>query len=208
MIWGHEPRVLYPPIIISDFKLYANKSFNERDNALVMIGRISPEKNIEKVINAVALTNTKPIIRVIGGLISSANNYYKFLIKLARRVGVKLEFYTNVPRWQLVELVTSSRVFVHTTVGEHFGIAVVEAMAAGCPVIVHKSGGPYEDIIDKGKYGIYAETIEEYADAIDRLLENQEEWHKYHKKSLERASFFSEEKFSNRMLEIIRNHLL
>jgi len=32
---------------------------------------------------------------------------------------------------------------------EHFGIGVVEMMAAGCLVVAHNSGGPKSDIIDR-----------------------------------------------------------
>lgn len=39
------------------------KPFEERDNAMVMVGRISPEKRIENVIDAIALTETKPIFK-------------------------------------------------------------------------------------------------------------------------------------------------
>ena len=63
---------------------------------------------------------------------------------------------------------------------EQFGIAVVEAMAGGCPVIVHGSGGPYEDIVEHGKY--------------------------YHRKSLMRASQFGEDVFSRRLLEVINRY--
>ena len=68
----------------------------------------------------------------------------------------------------------------------HFGIAVVEGMAAGCPVIVHKSGCPYEDIIDRGYYGLVYQTIEELAEKIDKLMQ-PESWKYYHNLSLKRA---------------------
>ncbi|MDQ6864922.1 MAG: glycosyltransferase [Thermoproteota archaeon] len=43
---------------------------------------------------------------------------------------------------------------------EHFGIAVVEAMAAGCLPVVHASSGPME-IVANGLYGlIYKDKAE------------------------------------------------
>lgn len=203
MLWGDEPRVLHPPVRVRDFAERCRKDFGERDDAVVMIGRISPEKRIEIVIEALALSETKPVLRIVGGLIPTTVPYKEKLEKLAKERGVEIEFYTNVPRSELVRIATSSKVFVHATVGEHFGIAVVEAMAAGCPVIVHRSGGPYEDIVDRGRYGLHFETPEELAKHIDRLMSSEKLWRFYHEKSLMRAKQFSEEEFARKLLEVV-----
>ena len=187
LLWNGEPIVVNPPVRVGDFEPHGRKPFGERDNAVVMICRITPEKRVEDVIDAVALSETRPALRVVGGLAPSATYYKEFLEKRAREKGVKLELYTNAPRGELVKIATSSRVFVHATRGEHFGIAVVEGMAAGCPVIVHRSGGPYEDITDYGKYGLYYESVEELADHIDRLMTDEKTWRHYHELSLKRA---------------------
>ena len=203
MLWGGDPYVLHPPVKVRDFEPYCMRGFDERDDAVVMIGRISPEKRIEEVIDAVALTETKPVLRVVGGLIPTTVPYKESLEKRAREKGVKVEFHTNVPREELVKIATSSKVFVHATVGEHFGIAVVEGMAAGCPVIVHESGGPYEDIIDKGYHGLAFRAAEDLAERIDKLIAGKEAWTYYHNLSLKRAQVFSEEEFARRLLEVI-----
>lgn len=54
---------------------------------------------------------------------------------------------------------------------EHFGIGIVEMMAAGLIVVAHNSGGPKSDIItDVGKSGFLATTDAEYADCINEAL--------------------------------------
>jgi alpha-1,2-mannosyltransferase len=56
---------------------------------------------------------------------------------------------------------------------EHFGIGVVEMMAAGLLVVAHDSGGPKTDIIvpfDGKPTGFLASTCEEYADCIKEAL--------------------------------------
>ena len=75
MLWDGEALVLNPPVKVRDFEPYSRKSFEERDDAVVMIGRIVPEKRIEDVIDAITLTDAKPVLRVIGGLIPTTIPY-------------------------------------------------------------------------------------------------------------------------------------
>ena len=49
---------------------------------------------------------------------------------------------------------------------EHFGIGIVEMMAAGMIVVAHNSGGPKSDIVSPHQSGFLATTADEYADAI------------------------------------------
>lgn len=73
-LYGVEPIVLHPPVDISDLVKYAGRSFDERDDAVVMLGRISSEKNYEEVINAISLTRSKPSLRIIGSLSGAGKN--------------------------------------------------------------------------------------------------------------------------------------
>ena len=54
---------------------------------------------------------------------------------------------------------------------EHFGIGVVEMLAAGVAVVAHRSGGPAQDIVvDEGRMGMLATSEDEYAEAMAALL--------------------------------------
>jgi alpha-1,2-mannosyltransferase len=56
---------------------------------------------------------------------------------------------------------------------EHFGIGVVEMMAAGLLTIAHDTGGPKSNIVvplNGQRTGYLASTEEEYAGAIYRIL--------------------------------------
>jgi alpha-1,2-mannosyltransferase len=90
---------------------------------------------------------------------------------------------------------------------EHFGISIVEMLAAGLLVIAHHSGGPALDIIQTGTHtgdscedqtGYLASTEEEYAtrmkSAID-LLENNEECLAMRTRGRESTIRFSDEVF-------------
>jgi alpha-1,2-mannosyltransferase len=57
---------------------------------------------------------------------------------------------------------------------EHFGIGIVEMMAAGVITIAHKSGGPKTDIISvPGENGFLAATAEEYAEVLHTIFQRR-----------------------------------
>ncbi len=79
-------------------------------------------------------------------------------------------FAPNLSLDELRRLLGAAAVGLHTMWNEHFGIGVVEMLAAGVATVAHRSGGPALDIIDEGATGMLATTDEEYAAAMARLL--------------------------------------
>ncbi|MGC8752584.1 MAG: glycosyltransferase [Fervidicoccaceae archaeon] len=202
-LYGKQPTVLYPPVEVEIFER-KRKPYSEREKAAVMIGRITREKGHKAVIEAIAKTKSKPKLRIVGGLAPADSAYKDEIEAFARERGVEVEFHINVPREEVAEIAGSSLLFIHNTSGEHFGIAVVEAMASGLPVIVRKSAGPYLDIIDEGRYGLYFEGIEDLASKIDAIAESESEWKKYSELSERRAEDFTEDKFFENLSRIMR----
>ena len=83
-----------------------------------------------------------------------------------------LAFQPNLSRSELHEWYGRAAAGVHTMWNEHFGIGVVEMMAAGVPAIAHDSGGPALDIVGRlsPEAGLLATSAEQYADAMAALL--------------------------------------
>ena len=75
----------------------------------------------------------------------------------------------------LIRLYQASDLFVLPSRGEAFGIAAVEASAAGLPVVASRVGG-LSDIVDDGQTGFLIEPgqFEPLFDRICRLVENPE----------------------------------
>ncbi|KAL5985633.1 asparagine-linked glycosylation protein [Asimina triloba] len=110
-----------------------------------------------------------------------------------------VEFHENVPYRKLIELLGGAIAGIHSMTDEHFGISVVEYMAAGAIPIAHNSAGPKMDIVleeDGQRTGFLACELEEYADAILKVLKMPElDRLKMAAAARRRASRFSEQRF-------------
>lgn len=69
--------------------------------------------------------------------------------RLASELGIAsdVEWCVNAPYAELKALLAEAVGGVHSMIDEHFGICVVEYMAAGVIPIAHNSGGPRADIV-------------------------------------------------------------
>ena len=84
---------------------------------------------------------------------STRNAEDEELVKRLKQRAVDLniqsstEFVVNAPFTQLQALLSRSSIGIHTMWNEHFGISVVEMMAAGLVVVAHRTAGPLMDIV-------------------------------------------------------------
>ena len=78
-------------------------------------------------------------------------------------------FLPNIPEKYKIKILSRAKIYLHPTKKEHFGISIIEAMASGLIPIVHKSGGPWEDILEK-KQGLYGYTYENVEEATSLIL--------------------------------------
>jgi len=97
------------------------------------------------------------------------------LRKLARELGVEshVQFVLNAPYPDMLAWLGRASIGLNTMLDEHFGINVVEFMAAGVIPIAHASGGPLEDIVvpfQGEATGYHATTAGEFASQIHTAL--------------------------------------
>lgn len=178
--------ILYPPVDTSHLT-----SSRCKNDTCVVLSCISPEKRIEVAINAFTHELLKNKQLVIAGYLTNENiSYYNMLIKTIRKHKMNnVIILTNLDTKGLGVLLSKATLFLHPMGNEHFGIAIVEAMAAGCIPIVHNSGGPIE-IIQEGKYGFTYNSPSELPYILNKafdlsaydlhVVERAKEFDKYH----------------------------
>jgi glycosyltransferase involved in cell wall biosynthesis len=203
-LWNrNDILVLYPPVDTDQFSAASHKS-----DLVVTISSIQPGKRIETVIEAASLMSPscRPRFIIIGNLGRDVRYYFKLIRDIRmRHLEKDVKIIVNLSEGVKTEIVNKAKIGLHTMPNEMFGIAVAEAMAAGCVPIVYKSplNGPWVDIINKGQYGIGYKTAEDIAETIEDLLVNNKKFNQYSAKARERAKEFDTSRFKLRFRKIM-----
>jgi len=105
----------------------------------------------------------------------------------------------------LLTLYGTSKVYMHAMKNEHFGIAVIEAMAAGLVPVVYRGGGPWEDILKarQGHHGFSYENLDEAANIIKMLLANENLRKEIVERNLVYVKEFSDTLFKQKFIKLV-----
>ncbi|KAF2075173.1 hypothetical protein CYY_003521 [Polysphondylium violaceum] len=209
---GKDLFVVYPPVDVESRKELPLDWMN-RKNVILSISQFRPEKNQALQIQTLAhllskypvhknQLNTKLIL--VGSTRDQGDrDRVEQLKQLAHDLGVAnhVDFQIGVSASELNNLFSEASVGIHTMTAEHFGIGVVEMMAAGVIPVAHNSAGPKEDIVKPDITGFLATTKEEYAEYIHEILAYREKYTDMQKKARESVDRFSDENFNSNYLK-------
>ena len=121
---------------------------------LVTVGRVSAAKAIDRILQLIAVVapELNEIELVIAG--PDENGATESLQREAERLGIasRVRFMGELEPDALAALVASAHLFVSAAPHEGFGITTVEALSAGVPVVVTRTG-IHEQIVDPGING-------------------------------------------------------
>lgn len=126
-----------------------------REPAVLSVGALTPNKGFDFVIQAVASIEEKqrPEIVIISNYQEPAELAY--LTEMAAQSRVRVTFKRDVSEAELKEWYARAGCMAYAPVREPFGLAALEAMAAGAPVVAVNEGGVRETIVD-GVTGVLA----------------------------------------------------
>jgi glycosyltransferase involved in cell wall biosynthesis len=193
--WERDSRTVYPPCPVEAFSELSK--VQKRENLVVTVGRIVPEKRFHMFVELARIVPKTRFV-AIGSLSDEASVYYERLKKTAPE---NVSFVLS-PLRKVKDLLGRAMAYVHCAENEHFGITIVEAMAAGCVPIVHDSGGPRE--IVTGNVGFRWSDLSTAARQITSLAENDHLRRGFSAASSARAKQFRPEVFETEMTRVLR----
>lgn len=188
--YGREAKVVPPPVAVGDFP-----SDVERDPAhLLWVHRLVPYKRPLEVAEAFrGLPELRLTMVGLGPLEP----------RLRAALPPNVELLGWLPRERLARLFSSAAGFIHLG-EEDFGISMVEALAAGTPVLGIDQGGA-RDIVRQGIDGVLipdAGDPERVRAGVHALVAGG--WD--HEALRRSAGRFSEERFRERLATVLRAH--
>ncbi len=186
--WGLESEVIHPPVDIKRFKYK-----DSREDFYVSLNRLVPNKRVDLLIKAFNKLNL-PLIIIGDG---------PERLKLEKIANSNIKFLRKISDKEVEKYMSRCKAFVYAGI-EDFGIAPVEAMASGAPVIAYGRGGVLDTVNclneknnKKVKNGLLfkKQTAKDIFDTIS-WFEDKKLWREFKPENLnEYSQKFSIEKF-------------
>jgi L-malate glycosyltransferase len=207
--WGIDTRVIYPPVDVSF-------TARPKQRLILSVGRFSTMAHSKKQLEMMqtfrelhASVLGDWTYACVGGLNTRAENHAYFEQVREGGGGASTIVEANLDRSRVKELFEHARVFWHATglghdpdtrpeLSEHFGIATVEAMAAGCvPVVINRGGQP--EIVCHGETGFLWNTLEELKSYTQMLAQDDSLWTRMSAAARRQAVRYARERFVDEM---------
>lgn len=156
----------------------------ESDFVIISVGELNANKNHQVIIKAISKIDNKDIRYVIVG----RGELYEQLRKLAKTLGIANQVILTGFRTDVNELLGMADCFAFPSKREGLGLAAIEAMATGLPLITSSSGGIKDYSIDGiTGYSCGANDVDGFARKIAQLIFEKnsvkDRWEDYSRKN-------------------------
>ena len=185
---------------------------NDDDFIIIYSGRINPEKGIMELIEAISrMTNYSNIkLLVIGssffGDVTIEDDFTKELRKKTEHIKDRILFTGYIPYKDVPAYLGLADIAVEPSMWEEaFGLTVLEAMAAGLPLITTRSGGIPEICENVALIVDRSHIIDNIIHGIEQLYNNPGLRKIMSEKSLDRAMDFSKDKYTCQLFNAIES---
>jgi len=204
--------VIHHGIDTEEFKSYPKEEARSKTKlplhgkVILRNDRISPEKDLKTLLEAIPLIlkECRDCYFYIKGR-GVVKKYWHEIKPLVN--GLKEEYRNNIKLhigWvkqdKLPHIYSAANVFVRTSLYENFGLAFIEAMSCGVPVVAANAATAPEVIGDAGL--LYRpRDPSDLADKVATLLMNERTWRELSRKSKERVKLFTVKRMAQQYLQ-------
>ena len=152
--YGRDAAVIHPPVDVQRFEVQ-----QEHEDYFLVVSRLIPYKRIDLAVEA--FNGLGLPLKILGD--------GRDRPRLQAMANPNIEFLGRLPDRQVERYLSRCRAFIFPG-EEDFGIAPLEAQAAGRPVVAYAAGGALDTVVD-GVTGIFfrEQTAESLAEAVSGL---------------------------------------
>lgn len=161
-----DSQVVYPGINTTLFK---PQQLSKLDYVLC-VGALLYSKGYRFLIAALARINAKRRPKLFIAANSRSKQEEIKICELAAKLGVELHIETITDDKRLVQVYNQAQVFVYAPLQEALGMAPLEAMACGTPVVAVNEGGIRETVLNDVTGWLVERNIDQFAEKLETLL--------------------------------------
>ena len=166
---GRAPEII--PFGVDKNFSKVDRDYDKQSFVIGIIKDLRPVYGIDVLIKAFAgLVNKGHSVKLL--IVGEGKLKGKF-VNLCQQLNVQnyVTFKSRVPHSEVIDLLKNIDIFVLPSYSEGFGVAAVEAMATGLPVVASSVGG-LPEVIDDGKTGILVKPgdVEALKQAIEYYI--------------------------------------
>lgn len=206
----YAKQIVYVPGVGVDTQFFSDCNVSKQDkrkelgipeNAFIFVsvGELNDNKNHRTIIEALSKIDDKTVVYALCGI----GNLEDELKKLSKDLGIETRVYFLGFRKDIKEILYASDVFVFPSKREGLGLAAIEAMATGLPIITSNIHG-IKDYSINGVTGFSCEptNVNDFYEAMNTLVKSPEKMSLYSDKVKEVAKNFDLEVVHNEMHKI------
>ncbi len=173
---------------------------------LVTASRLAKEKSVQLVLDAFAVVRARrdATLLVVGGGPEEAALRQR---ADELRIGQDTVFAGLLPHHQTLECLAAADVFLFASQTETQGLAVIEAMAAGVPVVAVEAGGVADTVRDGETGFLVPPKPERLAEKVALLLDDPGLRRTLGVQGIDAASQYSLEALTQRLIDLYRSFL-
>lgn len=176
----HAKRVEYAPGVGIDIDRFASAVVDRTEKRreigvpedaflLMSVGELNPNKNHEVVLRALAQTENGKIHYAIAG----RGPLQDYLTETAKTLGISEQVHLLGYREDVPELYKAADCCVFPSIREGFGLAALEGVAAGLPLICADNRGTREYVVAGEDMVCNCNNVSEFADAICKFYQER-----------------------------------
>ncbi len=161
---------------------------------LVFLARISKDKGIEdalEVVKKISKKHKKIELTVIGK--SESDKYQAYVKKLIKdkKIQKNCKIVGFVNEQEKFRILAQSKLLIHPSIKEGWGLNVIEANSVGTPAVGYKVEGLVDSVVDRETGLLVPMDIDNLYEATLSLLDNQELYEQLSRKAIGWSKKFS-----------------
>ncbi|MDD5626872.1 MAG: glycosyltransferase family 1 protein [Patescibacteria group bacterium] len=184
------------------FLAEVRQKYNLPSEFILFAGTLEPRKNLIRLLEAY---QRFPLKEEYGLVIAGKKGwYYEGIFQRVRQLNLEryVHFLGYIERKDLIALYHLAAVFVFPSLYEGFGLPPLEAMACGAPVITSNLSS-LPEVAGGAALLVNPRNVAEIAEALERILTNQELRVRLARLGRERVKKFSWEQTAREILKIL-----